>query len=559
MRSLVLDKFSSLLIETICSVRLELNLSGCLEDKSICGIVGVASTEGMKNRSARLSFMRMGLDIDSWRGWESTGLALVPEASLQPPLVYKRAINGRDFIQLNQVEKYLADIEKYSVAIGHNRAATTGRGNIIDHNAHPFQYGKITLVHNGHIRNTDELGDAQREARCQVDSAHVAFAMDALGEQEVLERVDGGFVFVWWNSENATLNIARNTERPLHMAFAEKENTFYWASELTELLHLLKDVNIDEEIGILYPKAWTWYQYNLKDLRSYTKTPFTKRQGRRHQTSGHVSYPAWGHGAGAGRGYELEGGVPGDKTDPTTSTTTSTASATSDKDAERDAAEIEEIRKTVSNQRVKDARTNGIPTSNKRIARAKIELLKLGIIYNSMRMCKPVSWQRYKNQENLGSVLARVRTTNQLVEVLQVRQQDYVEFDKIKAILVDCVNVRNGPNNDVRIIGVVSARMKDFAKKRIEARENAAAAATSTALDYEGPNGKKITMARFLELTQGGCANCETVLAPKMHNDILWVGQDERPLCEECGGDPGVLDMLGLSDTRSRHFAGNIH
>src|SRR5579862_8555722 len=144
----------------------------------MCGIVGCASTEGMKNRSARLDYMKMGLDIGSWRGWESTGLALVGQNAKEAPIVYKRAVNGRDFIQLKIVDKYLNDIEKFPVVIGHNRAATTGRGNIVDHNAHPFQYGKITLVHNGHIRNCHSLKGAAEGAGCQVDSAHVAFSMD---------------------------------------------------------------------------------------------------------------------------------------------------------------------------------------------------------------------------------------------------------------------------------------------------------------------------------------------------------------------------------------------
>lgn len=511
----------------------------------------------MKNRSSRLQFMKMGLDIDSWRGWESTGLALVTQGSKDAPIVYKRALNGRDFIQLHQVDKYLSDIDKYAVAIGHNRAATTGRGNIVDHNAHPFQYGRITLVHNGHIRNTQDLKGATAGAQCQVDSAHVAFSMDANGELETLEKIDGGYVLVWWNSDTGTLNIARNTERPLHMAFAEKENTFYWASELTELLHLLKDVQIDEEIGILYPKAWNWYKFNLKDLREFEKVPFVKSQGR--QNTGQTGHTHGGEvGSTIYRGpwtdedleaWEAQYGQTPSTTHKGRTTTTSTTS-------ESNASEIEEIRQTVANQRLKDAKLSGIPTSKKRISRAKLELRKLGIDYNSLRNCKPLSWCKYKNQTNLGSVLATTKRDGYMVEVLQVRHEQFLEYQKADNLLVDCVNVRNGPNNDVRVVGTVSSRMKDYLerlKNRNEAKEDKTTKG-SIERDCDGPNGTKISMARFLELTDCGCVNCRGDIFPKDGNSIIWVGRDDNPVCPECASDPGIMELLGVPE-RYRHPA----
>lgn len=484
--------------------------------------------------------MKMGLDIDSWRGWESTGIALVPEKSKDAPIVYKRALNGRDFIQLKQVEKYLADIEKYSVAIGHNRAATTGRGNIVDHNAHPFQYGRITLVHNGHIRNTNELKGAQEGAGCLVDSAHVAYSMNANGELATLEQIEGGFVLVWWNSDTGLLNIARNTERPMHMAFADKENTFYWASELTELLHLLKDVEIDEEIGILYPKALNWYQFDIQNLREFKKVPFVRRQGRRtttHQTG------LRGEGAlGAWTDEELAEWEAGNAVIDSTKATRRSSSTISD------SAEIDEIRETVSNQRLKDAKLSGIPTSKKRISRAKTELKKLGIEYNAMRNCTPTAWCKYKNQNNLGSVLATTKKGGLMVEVLQVRQEQFREYADCGNLLVDCVNVRNGPNNDVRIVGIVSPKMKTYLERSKRKEKDAEDAGIGPLdRDYDGPDGIKVTLARFIELANDGCANCQSDIDPKQHGAIVWVGRPPSAICPECATDQGVMELLGLS------------
>jgi Glutamine amidotransferase domain len=517
----------------------------------LCGIVGVASTEGMKNRSERLQFMRMGLDIDSWRGWESTGMALVPQGPTAAPIVYKRAVNGRDFIQLHQTDKYLNDIEKYSVVLGHNRAATTGRGNIVDHNAHPFQYGKITLVHNGHIRNVHEFEGASAGAQCLVDSAQVTWAMNEYGEKEILEQAEGGFVFVWWNSETSTLNIARNTERPLHMAFAAKENTFYWASELEELLYLLKDVTIDEEIGILFPKPMTWYQFGLSNLREYQKVPFVKSQGRHNRnhvptgrtgktgedaTPDRVSIPVL-------EALEETQYWKGDSTD--THRTTTYGPRTTSK---ADTTEIEEIRQTVANQRLKDIKLSGVPTSRKRISRAKLELKRLGIDYNSLRCCTPVSWDKYKNQMNLGSVLARTRKEGYLIEVLQVRHEDYLKCLHLGKIFVDCVNVRNGPNNDTRIIGVVSRAHTQYMNNLQKIAEAAVSEeGTSIVRDCDGPGGSKISKARFLELTVRGCGNCQCDLDPVQHGTIIWVGNNDTPICPECAVEPAIMESIGFS------------
>jgi hypothetical protein len=522
----------------------------------MCGLLGVASTEGMKNRSKRLDFIRMGLDIDSWRGWESTGLALVTEGSKVPPIVYKRALNGRDFIQLNQVEKYLHDIEKYSVAIGHNRAATTGRGNIIDHNAHPFQYGRITLAHNGHIRNTYELKGASTGAECQVDSAQVAFSMNANGEQETLEQCEGGFVFVWWNSENNTLNIARNQDRPMHFVFADKENTLYWASELTQLLHLLKDVDIDEDKGMLFPEPFNWYQFNLKNLREYKKIPFVKRQGRHSTTNRRTSLI--GHTGAeaeyAGMGWTEEEMVAWEmETETLYDTSRTTKAHITGNEEISNLEEIEEIRQVVANERLKDVKLSGIPTSKKRINRAKTELKKMGIDYNSLRNCEPIRWVKYKNQNNLGSVIAKAKKDGRLVEVLQVRFEQWLDYQKCNNLLIDCVNVRNGPNNDIRIIGTVSARMAPFLerwKRRNDGQNSEDPKAESLDRIYDGPDGIKITLARFRELVAGGCASCDEQIEPKEHGTLLWVARPPRPICSNCSQDPGVLELLGISEDK---------
>jgi predicted glutamine amidotransferase len=508
----------------------------------MCGIVGCASTGKMSSRTERLDFMKMGLDIGSWRGWDSTGIALVTETAKEAPVVFKKAVNGRDFIQFRTVEKYLNDIEKYPVVIGHNRAATSNRGNLTDHNAHPFQYGRITLVHNGHIRNTHDLNQANQKADCQVDSSHVAWAMNDMGEERVLESVEGGFCFVWWNSELGTLNIARNNERPLHMAFAAKENSLYFASELTQLLHLMEanSITIDEDVGVLFPKPMVWHKFSLKDLREYTKVPFARRQGRQSSAITKIIGPI-------GKGTDSQ---------PELTDEELSALELEDmpKGAEAGTSELDEIRQELSQKRGKDMNIHGVPTSPKRLKRAKMLLKKFGLDYMQMRSCIPKTWIKYKNQDNMGTIVATMRKDGHIVEILNCRFQEFEAAWSVKAILVEFVNVRKGDRNDDRLVGVISPRMEKFLKNREErmAKKEQEAqadhrASVSNSIDRvcPGPNGVLISMARFYELTTNGCCNCCRDILPQHCMDVVWI--ENSPVCTECASTPGIMELLGQS------------
>lgn len=62
-------------------------------------------------------------------------------------------------------EKYTGD----EILIGHVRAASAGKGKICDENAHPFTMENITLAHNGHFGNFEEV-NKNNSLTCVVDS-----------------------------------------------------------------------------------------------------------------------------------------------------------------------------------------------------------------------------------------------------------------------------------------------------------------------------------------------------------------------------------------------------
>ena len=486
------------------------------------------------------------------RGMESSGLALVGNPA-EVPTIYKKALWGGDFIMHVPVRKYLDDIEKYSVAIGHVRAATSGRGNINDYNAHPFQYDHITLVHNGHIRNAHTLKDADA-AKSPVDSAMVAFSMAKNGELETLQSVDGGFVFVWWNSKTQKLNIARNGERPLFLAYTKNENSMYWSSEVTALEHLLRQTDIDEDMGYSYPGEHTWYQYSLKDLRDPIRVPFVLSQGRLQKSSHNNTQNVSGlPGDGQYRGgpawtdEELDAWEAYAKQGRQGSAIVHTGSANSN--------EIDEIRENVRNQRHKDAKQSGTPTSKKRVERAKRELRKLGLEYDQLKVCTPVTWHAYKNQRGIrGSIIAEIKGSKQPVEIVDVPFNWYTKLMSRNMVCVNCRNVRFTSGNKTHVVGVIVPQMFKYLgespKEDPKSTDTVDTEGTREALgsidrDYDGPGGTKITRARFLELTTQGCANCLRDIEPATHGAVVWVGSPPSPVCHECN-TPEMLASLGF-------------
>lgn len=512
----------------------------------MCGHIGFASTEGNRDYQNRRDVLLEGLALDSFRGWDSTGLAVVQSGNEKlPPFVYKKMLNGFDFIQLRSTQLLATSIDRTVVAIGHNRAAT--RGSVSDTNAHPFQYGHITLAHNGHISNTwDFVSQTDLAAvGVDVDSAKVAWAMSQKGEKEILEKVEGAYVFVWYNSQDQTLNIARNDRRTFYWAYIEKQNTMVWSSEDTLLNHLLlrREMEIDGEI--LYPKIHTWYKFSLKDLRAYEKIPFVPSQGRRGNTS-----------SGTHRGFqntqdaitEWERLHADSETEQKSLGTTRTNTPPSDNQ------EIEEIRRSLSSQRLKDFKRAGIPTTTKKVARAERELGKLGIKFEAPRMMIPEAFIKYRNQQKMGVILGRLTKEGHMVQIHQMTESTYHKYRNYGRIYIRCVNLRQINKNLFTVIGILHAQQEEFYKKWClrnspsELDESIPFEDANKILrTFKGPRGQLISEARFTELTESGCGHCDGFVNPTYHEKVMWVGDPPSPICHICTADATVLDKLGIT------------
>lgn len=190
----------------------------------ICGLVFAGGKHSLT--ASEIGIFRNMLAFDQLRGDHSTGLfglfnGLGEEREFR---VRKDTLEGVDFVRSplffdaisRQVPGALATSPKVTnyarVMFGHNRYATMGEVNA--RNAHPFTHGKITLAHNGTLRNQSLLPESNR---FKVDSENICYAIDKLGIAETVKLLDGAFALIWYNDAEQTLNFLRNDEREFHL------------------------------------------------------------------------------------------------------------------------------------------------------------------------------------------------------------------------------------------------------------------------------------------------------------------------------------------------------
>ena len=154
-----------------------------------------------------LDLMENLLVCDSLRGADSTGLfgvfknkqAKTLKVAAEPHLLFK-CTDWTDFR-----DKAVASM---TTIIGHNRYAT--KGAVTSSNAHPFHEGSIVLVHNGTLSNHKSFN-----SEVEVDSHAIAHALNEQDAVEVLSKIDGAFVFIWYDRRTGLTYVARNSQRPL--------------------------------------------------------------------------------------------------------------------------------------------------------------------------------------------------------------------------------------------------------------------------------------------------------------------------------------------------------
>lgn len=256
----------------------------------MCGIIGAVGNLSLEGRK----MVKMMLLLDQVRGFNSTGVACIDNDDV---FTLKKAVHSTDFLDMKLANGMLDDQFNKAI-IGHNRAATIGA--VTNENAHPFTHGNITGVHNGTLRGQYLLPDYKD---FDVDSDNIFHAINLDGAENTIKKLHGAFTLVWWDALKDTVNLVRNSERPMCYAYSKDGRTLFYASESWMLtvsamkcsvklgeVHVLpvgKLMTID--IGGNYSKLTTQINtvVKLKEVELYKE--YVAPKNKAHQT-GTTSY-----------------------------------------------------------------------------------------------------------------------------------------------------------------------------------------------------------------------------------------------------------------------------
>jgi predicted glutamine amidotransferase len=534
----------------------------------MCGIIGLYGSGAMLWPQARKSFMLEGLIADSVRGYDSTGIALLPRKKEDHVQMYKRDLAGYDFVQTKHANRLLDGLKDGLGMIGHNRSATKGVVN--DRNAHPFRYDHITLVHNGTIYNAPTLVDVKdRPNGISVDSEYVAHALSMEEPADVLPKLNGGYSLVWFNAEEQSLNFARNDQKPMFLAFDSENECVYFASEASLIVWLCdrNNLNIQSDIFRLTPHV----HYSIKDpskVKEITKVPFVYGQGHKAPSNPGPT-PArepWSP--------TLSQTSPQKKSpsgEPTPDTKDQPTTKTSGNDEDDDRSLLQRAGGEESSDSGKKATyaretlTPGTAAGIRKEAKGKrLEDLTALLAKHSLKpgilTAKPLAWFSYQTHEGQtenkhGWMICestKPEAKDLFFQVFHISYKQWQDEYRDSLLYLEAVNFRKGKEPDQIVCRIREDLQKKHRKlgKDSQSGENQngfglmESGSKENWIEIGTSNKRLVHPFVYVQKTQNGCYNCNGAL-PSDSSEIMWVGvNDDRPVCDTCCNNPVILDAM---------------
>lgn len=479
----------------------------------MCGIVGYISKSEYMHQDKR-RFMYQGLYLDAWRGMDSTGVIAArhkprltkPEGwggkEFMTSYWFRSTSPGPEFVETDEnFEQFCKDIGDYKFVAGHNRAAT--RGSVSVGNAHPFTEGPITLVHNGTIGLRShglpiDLHSVPKNRKVQVDSHLLTYNMaKADSWRDVLPEVNGSYALVWHDGRDDRLYMARNSQRPLHLAIGD--STIWYMSEASMLWFILSRVRIHYKKIVEVPrnKVLIWDGKDMKpEIQDIPVS--TKRY--------HVP-------KGGGRSPGTTGG-----------TTQTRTNVTEFGDAlfSRAVHASKPFSINWKRQILSGGVTQDVPEAH------QLAMLELDRVVEED--CKFTPGRMFTKKGQAGRVIISGTLdgyTNAVVyDFDAAAAAKYMKQDW--TVWVYGVKWFLGEDGKQVPMALCKVMLPHWREPRRET--------TPTGKDTDivrGPHGANVTRTRWIQLTEGGCILCENQILLTEVDDIMWTSKGQ-PICSDC-------------------------
>ena len=240
----------------------------------MCGIVGTFKTGKYGISYAdRIGFTEM-LFVDQLRGRDGTGMFIVDDKEHcrtlkigSSPVAFFSDAAFKACWDKNQgvwANGKWNDPERDLLMVGHNRLATTGEKTTQD--AHPHVVDHITLVHNGTLMPYSQLPDFHK---FDVDSKALTNAIAKLGIKEAIAKTFGAYAIVYYDAKEKTLNLLRNKERPLALAFDQSTERVWFASEPKMLSWIAHRNNVSFSAEPMMLKSDVLMSFELDSIKPH--------------------------------------------------------------------------------------------------------------------------------------------------------------------------------------------------------------------------------------------------------------------------------------------------